>query len=85
MTLSGELFRFGVVGSVGFLVDASVLQMLVSWFDGDLLISRIFSYLAAATVTWFLHHIYTSATNTPRQTIIQLHREPCCLSGRVLF
>jgi putative flippase GtrA len=59
VTLSGELFRFGVVGSVGFLVDASVLQMLVSWFDGDLLISRIFSYLAAATVTWFLHRIYT--------------------------
>jgi putative flippase GtrA len=28
--LPGELFRFGVVGSVGFLVDASVLQMLVS-------------------------------------------------------
>ncbi len=59
MKLSGELLRFGVVGSVGFLVDASVLQMLVSWFDGGLLISRVFSYLAAATVTWFLHRVYT--------------------------
>jgi putative flippase GtrA len=57
--LSSELFRFCVVGSVGFLVDASVLQVLVSWFGGGLLISRVFSYLAAATVTWFLHRIYT--------------------------
>jgi putative flippase GtrA len=56
---SGELFRFGVVGSVGFLVDASVLQILVSCFDGGLLVSRVFSYLAAATVTWFLHRVYT--------------------------
>jgi putative flippase GtrA len=59
LKLSNDFLRFGVVGSVGFLVDASVLQMLVAWFDGGLLISRVFSYLAAATATWFLHRNYT--------------------------
>jgi putative flippase GtrA len=57
--LAGEFYRFAVVGSVGFVVDASVLQILVSWFGVGLLIGRVFSYLAAATVTWFLHRIYT--------------------------
>jgi putative flippase GtrA len=57
--LSSEILRFAVVGSVGFIVDASVLQILVSWFGVGLLTGRIFSYLAAATITWFLHRIYT--------------------------
>jgi putative flippase GtrA len=57
--LSGEFYRFAVVGSVGFVVDASVLQILVSWFGVGLLVGRVFSYLSAATVTWFLHRIYT--------------------------
>lgn len=59
MKLRGELYRFGVVGAVGFVVDASVLQILVSWFGVGLLIGRVFSYLAAASVTWFLHRVYT--------------------------
>lgn len=59
MKLSGEFFRFAVVGAVGFIVDASVLQILVSWFDSNLLIARIFSYLTAATATWSLHRVYT--------------------------
>jgi putative flippase GtrA len=57
--LPGELYRFGVVGTVGFVIDASVLQILVSWFGVGLLIGRVFSYLAAATVAWSLHRVYT--------------------------
>jgi putative flippase GtrA len=63
--LTGELLRFGVVGTVGFVIDASVLQILVSWFGFGLLIGRVFSYLAAATVTWFLHRIYTFRKQLP--------------------
>ena len=59
MKLPGEMYRFAIVGTVGFIVDASVLQILVSWFDVGLLIGRIFSYLAAATIAWFLHRVYT--------------------------
>lgn len=59
MNVPGELYRFAIVGTVGFIVDASVLQILVSWFGVGLLTGRIFSYLAAATITWFLHRIYT--------------------------
>jgi putative flippase GtrA len=63
--LPGELYRFALVGTVGFIVDASVLQMLVSWFGVGLLTGRIFSYLAAATITWFLHRIYTFRHQLP--------------------
>jgi putative flippase GtrA len=57
--LPREFARFAVVGTVGFVVDASVLQILISWFGVGLFVGRVFSYLAAATVTWFLHRIYT--------------------------
>lgn len=65
MKLAGEVLRFGVVGTVGFVVDASVLQMLVSWFDTGLLIGRVFSYLTAATATWFMHRVYTFREHLP--------------------
>ena len=51
--------RFCLVGAVGFVVDAGVLQLLVSAFGVGLLAGRVFSYLVAATVTWALHRKYT--------------------------
>jgi putative flippase GtrA len=56
---STRFFRFCVVGGVGFLVDAGVLQLLVSAFGVGLLAGRVFSYLTAATVTWSLHRKFT--------------------------
>lgn len=56
-----RFLRFCIVGGVGFVVDAGVLQLLVSAFGVGLLIGRVFSYLTAATVTWVLHRKFTFA------------------------
>lgn len=56
--LLGEVFRFGVVGTVGFLVDAFVLIIGLRlgagfWFG------RVLSYLTAASVTFGLNRAWT--------------------------
>jgi len=54
-----RFLRFCLVGGVGFVVDAGVLQVLMSAFGAGLLRGRVVSYLVAATVTWALHRKYT--------------------------
>jgi putative flippase GtrA len=50
--------RFGVVGTVGFLVDTMVLYMSLALGLG-LYSGRVVSYLAAATTTWTLNRNWT--------------------------
>jgi putative flippase GtrA len=58
LRLMGELFRFGVVGVAGFVVDASVLELAMRAGSGPWL-GRVLSYLAAATVTFSLNRVWT--------------------------
>jgi len=59
--LMGEIFRFGVVGTVGFIADAAVLTMGLYAGTGPW-IGRVLSYLAAATVTFGLNRAWTFRT-----------------------
>lgn len=53
-----QLFIFGLVGTVGFVVDAGVLYgalaLGLGYYGG-----RVISYLCAATVTWYLNRRFT--------------------------
>lgn len=52
-----RFLRFCVVGAAGFVVDATVLYAvapILGWYG-----ARVVSFLAAATVTWFLNKRYT--------------------------
>jgi len=60
VSLARQILTFGGVGALGFLVDASVFT-LVNFFAQDLYLSRIVSYLAAASATWFLNRTFTFA------------------------
>ncbi len=51
--------RFGAVGTVGFIVDATTLYFFVYFLDLNLYIGRIFSYGCAVSVTWLLNRHYT--------------------------
>ena len=51
--LAGSQFiRFGIVGAGGYVVDASVLALMLYAVRLDPYTSRVVSYLAAATFTW---------------------------------
>jgi len=60
----GQMLRFGIVGGVGFLVDAGllhvVLQLGLGYYGG-----RVVSFLAAATTTWILNRSFTFRRETP--------------------
>ncbi len=69
--IPGEFLRFCAVGTVGFIVDAGVLQILAVLLGMNPYSSRVISFLAAATVTWLLNRRYTFSADQDAR----LHRE----------
>lgn len=59
MPLFKQLIVFGLIGSLGFLVDTAVLYLLVFGGGAGLLEARIGSFLAAATFTWWGNRTFT--------------------------
>jgi putative flippase GtrA len=53
-----EFLRFGVVGSIGFVVDTATLYGALALGLG-LYLGRALSYLVAATTTWALNRLWT--------------------------
>ncbi|MBR0669807.1 GtrA family protein [Neoroseomonas soli] len=56
--LATEFLRFGIVGTIGFLVDTAVLYGALA-LGGGLYLGRAVSYLSAATANWGLNRIWT--------------------------
>lgn len=56
--LSAQFIRFALVGCVGFIVDALSFALFDSYIHNPY-ISRLGSYLCAATATWWLNRKYT--------------------------
>ena len=51
--------RFCAVGAVGFVIDAGILQLLVWGIGANPYVTRIISFLAAASATWWMNRHYT--------------------------
>lgn len=67
-----EFFMFGVVGTVGFLVDAGVLYLLKASLG--LYAARIASFICAASATWILNRLLTfnqTIQDKPQSPIIK--------------
>jgi putative flippase GtrA len=58
-SLSRQFFWFAVVGVIGFVVDAGLLDFLVHHQGGNPYSGRGVSFLAAATTTWWLNRWLT--------------------------
>ena len=54
----GRLISFGVIGGIGFAVDAGILQTLFV-FGIKPLLARCVSFPVAVTTTWLLNNYYT--------------------------
>jgi putative flippase GtrA len=58
LTVLGEAFRFGLVGVAGYIVDVTVLTLIVR-LGVDPFTARVPSFIAAASATWYLNRRYT--------------------------
>jgi putative flippase GtrA len=65
--LPGQMLRFGIVGGIGFLVDAGVLTLMLALGLGPYS-GRVVSFLAAATTTWALNRSFTFRRDSPSPT-----------------
>ncbi|MCU0887497.1 MAG: GtrA family protein [Rubritepida sp.] len=54
----GQFLRFGVVGTIGFVVDTATLLTAV-WLGAGPYGGRVISYIVAATTTWALNRTWT--------------------------
>ena len=61
--IAAEVFRFLLVGSVGFIVDGGILMLLVQGGGVSRVWARIPSFLVAVTVTWWMHRHFTFASS----------------------
>ena len=61
MGLRRQFLLFGVGGLIGLVVDAGVVQALVSWGHWNPYLARLVSFLSAATATWLWNRRYTFA------------------------
>lgn len=57
--LRRQIAWFSAGGAIGFLVDAGVVQLLVSKLGADPYVGRLFSFLCAATATWLFNRRFT--------------------------
>ena len=54
-----EFFRFGLVGTAGFVVDAGILQICLSLLGLGPYVGRAISFAVGATFTWFCNRHFT--------------------------
>lgn len=73
MRALGQIWRFGLVGGVGFIVDGGFLWGLstIGWSP---YIARLVSFPAAVVTTWALHRVFTFATAKKVVPLRQLGR-----------
>lgn len=63
-----KIVSFGVVGTVGFLVDAGVLTLLSTKLGVNVYLARVCSFTVAVFVTWMLNRKWVFKVEGPRTT-----------------
>jgi len=58
-----QIIRFGIIGTIGFGVDAFILMIGVNIFLLSIEVSRIISFLCAVFVTWLLNRTFVFNIN----------------------
>lgn len=67
-----QIGTFVVVGLVGFLVDASALQIALSVFGQAPVPARLYAFAPAVLVTWLLHRRFTFAQRRSDKRTLEL-------------
>lgn len=71
LSLQNQFIKFLIVGTLGFIVDTAVLYVGLYLLGLNYFTGRLFSYLIAATATWFLHRKFTFNESDASKPITQ--------------
>jgi putative flippase GtrA len=74
LSLPSQFLRFGIVGTIGFIADASMLTFLLSVTGLGFYLGRLVSFLFAASITWALNRYYTFRDRSKRGRMRQWGR-----------
>lgn len=66
-----QLVLFGIAGTLGFLVDAGVVSLLVNGLDWNPYLGRLLSFLCAVATTFVFNRAYTFAAADASGTLVQ--------------
>lgn len=72
--MSQQFSRFLAVGSIGFIVDATILSSLVHLLDHSPYWSRLPSFIIAATFTWYLNYHWAFMNKAPQTKLLSISR-----------
>lgn len=64
--ISESVFKFVLIGGVGFLVDGGLLSLLTTWQLMNVYAARGISFPLATAVTWYLNRSFTFRMNKVR-------------------
>ena len=59
MIVRSQILAFAGVGTIGFLIDAAILTILVSGYDWSHYMARLISFACAVSVTWLFNRLWT--------------------------
>lgn len=57
------ILKFGIVGSVGFLVETAIILFIKNEYPALFLYSRAFSFPPAVLATWLLNRVWTFSSD----------------------
>jgi putative flippase GtrA len=58
--------RFCIIGGILFVIDASLLYLLINWLKYSPIVARLVSASCSITISWLLHRHYTFAPSYDR-------------------
>jgi putative flippase GtrA len=57
-TLTAQFVKFGVIGGLGFIIEASIITLVVHHWNWNPIEARIISFPSAVLATWWLNRKY---------------------------
>jgi len=66
-----KLYKFSLVGGVGFIIDVSIFTLLYQKCELQMVQARVVAFLVAATATWFGHRCFTFPSTGINNKLIQ--------------
>ncbi|WP_295891545.1 GtrA family protein [uncultured Vibrio sp.] len=71
MNQHNAVFKFALIGSIGFIADAVLFSMALYLYELDVFFSRVIAFFGATCITWFGNRCYTFVHSNKQPRFLQ--------------